>query len=62
MSERIHFIVAKSREGWSVNVEADRLSEHARREDARAQAEMLTEQAQKDGAAASLVDLSDDKA
>ena len=46
MSERIHFIVAKSRDSWSVNVEADRLSEHRRREDARAEAEMLTNQAE----------------
>ena len=62
MSERIHLIVAKSRYGWAVNVGADRLSDHPRREDARAEAEMLAEQARKDGAPAEVVDLSEDAA
>jgi hypothetical protein len=58
MSEFIHFIVAKTRNGWSVNVEADRLSEHRCVEDAREEAAMLTDEAERDGAAARLVDLS----
>jgi len=58
MSERIHFIVAKSRNGWAVNVESDLLSEHARAEGARDEAAMLADAAQRDGALATLVDLS----
>jgi hypothetical protein len=58
MSERIHIIVAKSRNGWAVNVEADFLSEHQHAESARDQAAMLTDAAKRDGALATLVDLS----
>ena len=58
MSERIHFIVAKTRNGWGVNVEADRLSEHPHVEDAREEAAMLTDEAKRDGAPARFVDLS----
>jgi len=58
MCELIHFIVAKTRNGWSVNVEADRLSEHRHVEDAREEAAMLTNEAAREGAAARLVDLS----
>jgi len=58
MSERIHFIVAKSRNGWAVNVESDLLSEHAQAEGARDEAAMLADAAQRDGALATLVDLS----
>jgi len=58
MCERIHFIVAKTRNGWSVNVEADRLSEHRHVEDAREEAAMLTHEASREGTAARFVDLS----
>lgn len=60
MTERVHYIVAKSRHGWSVNVDADRLSEHPKVEDARRQAAMLTDKAQQAGDPASFVDLSDE--
>jgi hypothetical protein len=58
MNDPIHFIVAKTRNGWGVNVEADRLSEHRHVEDARQQAAMLTDNAERGGAAARFVDLS----
>lgn len=59
MSAPIHFIVARSRLGWAVNLEADRITDHVRREDARASAETLTAQARLDGEAAEVVDLSE---
>jgi len=58
MSKLIHFIVARSRHGWGVNVEADRLSEHPSVEGAREEASMLTNEAEREGASARLVDLS----
>ena len=58
MSKRIHFIVAKSRNGWGVNVESDLLSEHKHVEEARDEAAMLTDEAERDGATARFVDLS----
>jgi hypothetical protein len=58
MSKRIHFIVAKSRHGWAVNVESDLLSEHPDAEEARDEATMLAHEAERDGASATLVDLS----
>lgn len=60
MSERIHFIVARSRNGWAVNVEADLLSEHADVGAARAQATRLAEWARQSGWPVSFVDLSQD--
>jgi hypothetical protein len=60
VTERVHYIVAKSRHGWSVNVDADLLSEYANVEDAREHAAMLTDRAQKAGGAASFVDLSEE--
>jgi hypothetical protein len=60
VTERVHYIVARSRHGWSVNVDADRLSEHRKVEDARRHAAMLTDKAQAAGDEASFVDLSDD--
>jgi hypothetical protein len=58
VTERIHFIVAKSRNGWAVNVESDFLSEHQHAEGARDEAAMLADAAAREGALASLVDLS----
>ena len=58
MSKPIHFIVAKSRNGWAVNVESDLLSEHRHADSARSEASMLTDEAKRDGAPARLVDLS----
>ncbi len=59
MSDQLHFIVARSRLGWCVSLEADRITDHVRKEDARAAAEVLAAQAREDGEAAELVDLSD---
>jgi hypothetical protein len=58
MSEHIHFIVTKSRNGWAVNVESDLLSEHRRVEEARDTAAMLADEAERDGAKARFIDLS----
>lgn len=58
MSRRTHFIVAKSRKGWSVNVEADRLSDHVGAKEARAAAAKLMAATTRDGEPARLVDLS----
>jgi hypothetical protein len=56
----IHFIVAKSRHGWAVNVEADLLSEHEDSATAREEAEFLVEGARREGCEVSLIDLSED--
>jgi hypothetical protein len=58
MSALIHFIVARSRHGWAVNVEADLLSEHADVREAREEAAMLAADARRAGYPASFVDLS----
>jgi hypothetical protein len=58
MSKLIHFIVAKCRNGWAVNVESDRLSEHRHAKGARDQAALLTHEAERHGEAARVVDLS----
>jgi hypothetical protein len=58
MSALIHFIVARSRHGWAVNVDADLLSEHADVRKAREEAAMLAEATRRAGSAASFVDLS----
>jgi len=60
MSNHLHFIVSRWREGWAVNADADRLSVHADLEEARREAEHLAEQARLDGAQATTVDLSED--
>jgi hypothetical protein len=60
MSKPIHYIVARSRNGWSVNVEADLLSEHTDVAAARRQATMLAERAKAAGVDASFVDLSEE--
>jgi hypothetical protein len=60
MSERIHFLVVRSRHGWAVNVEADLLSEYADVRQAREEAAMLAELARQEGCAASYLDLSED--
>jgi hypothetical protein len=60
MNARIHYIVARSRNGWSVNVDADLLSEHEDLEDAREEAAMLADKAREAGCKASLVDLSEE--
>jgi hypothetical protein len=60
MSTRIHYIVARSRNGWSVNVDADLLSEHEDVRDAREEAAMLAGKAREAGCEASLVDLSEE--
>lgn len=61
MSEHIHFIVARCRTGWAVNVDADLLSEHSDLRAAREEARRLTDWAQSDGVNASMVDLSSDE-
>ncbi|RAK60935.1 hypothetical protein DJ021_14510 [Phenylobacterium hankyongense] len=58
MSALIHFIVARSRHGWAVNVEADLLSEHADVREAREEAAMLAEATKRAGYASRFVDLS----
>ena len=60
MTERVHYIVAKSRHGWSVNVDADRLSDHPKVEEARRQAAMLADKAGQAGDPATFVDLSEE--
>lgn len=59
MGEHIHYIVSRSRFGWSVSVEADRLSDHRDAKSALAEADSLTGEARAEGCEASLVDLSD---
>jgi hypothetical protein len=56
----LHYIVARSRNGWAVNVEADLLSEHRDSATARHEAELLVDGAQRDGCEVSLVDLSEE--
>jgi hypothetical protein len=58
MNTTLHFIVARSRMGWSVSLESDRLCDHMSAEKARECAAAQTELARRDGARASLVDLS----
>jgi hypothetical protein len=58
MSTRTHFIVAKSRNGWGVNVESDLLSEHPHAKEARDAAVKLTDGAKREGEPARFVDLS----
>jgi hypothetical protein len=53
-----HYIVSRWRQGWAVNVDADRLSEHLDLEEARETALMLAARALDDGRAAEFVDLS----
>jgi hypothetical protein len=60
--DHIHFIVARSRHGWGVNVGADRLSEHPDATSAREEAAMLVEASRRSGHEASLIDLSEDEA
>jgi hypothetical protein len=60
MNARIHYIVARSRHGWSVNVDADLLSEHEDVRDAREEAAMLAGKAREAGCEASFVDLSEE--
>ena len=57
---QVHFIVCRSRSGWAVNVDADRLSDHASLEEARLAAQALTECALESGCSARYVDLSDE--
>ena len=61
MSKPIHFIVSRSREGWAVNVESDRLSEHADVGAALAQARQLVAETRAGGDSAAVVDLSQDE-
>ena len=54
----IHFIIARSRAGWAVNVNSDRLSDHATSTAARAWAETLAQRTREAGQTAEVVDLS----
>jgi hypothetical protein len=58
MEDPVHFIVARSRHGWGVNVGADRLSDHPDADSARKEAAMLVEASRRGGLKARLVDLS----
>jgi hypothetical protein len=60
MAEPTHYIISRSRYGWSVSVEADRLSDHSDAVSARAEARALTSEATDDGDDAVIVDLSRD--
>jgi hypothetical protein len=60
MAEPTHYIISRSRHGWSVSVEADRLSDHSDAASARAEARALTSKAADDGDDAVIVDLSKD--
>lgn len=53
----VHFIVCRSRSGWAVNADADRLSEHATLNEARIEAMMLAADAQERGCEADVIDL-----
>lgn len=61
MRDLVHFIVAKSRHGWGVSVDADLVSERPAREEARAEAESMAANAREAGEPAALLDLSDDQ-
>lgn len=58
MDTTLHIIIARSRGGWSVVLESDRLCDHASPEAARACAETLAEISRREGDRARLVDLS----
>lgn len=58
MVAHVHYIVARSRFGWSVSLEADRISDHADAKSALEQASFLSNEPQEDGGLASVVDLS----
>jgi hypothetical protein len=58
MNPTLHFFVARSRLGWSVNLESDRLCDHVSAEQARECAARQAEIARREGARASFVDLS----
>lgn len=55
-----HYVVTRSRAGWMVAAEADRLSEHATVEDARREAHALAERDRQSGIAAEVIDLAND--
>jgi hypothetical protein len=58
MTTHTHFIVARSRNGWGVCLDADLLSEHPDAAQARNVAIRLMEEARGEGELTSLVDLS----
>ena len=60
MNNPIHFIVARSREGWAVNVDSDTLSEHTGPETALEEAHRLADGSRRDGCEVSVADLSKD--
>ena len=62
MTPTLHFIVARSRNGWAVNLDSDRLCEHASAEKARECAACQAELARRVGERARLIDLSNREA
>jgi hypothetical protein len=58
MQPTLHIVVARSRAGWSVTLDADRLFDHASLERAREYAAQQAAIARRDGERVSLVDLS----
>lgn len=59
MVAHLHYIITRSRSGWSVSLEADRLSDYPDPEAARAEARRLALEAAERGDEASVVDLSE---
>jgi hypothetical protein len=59
MGQTLHFIISRSRSGWAVNLDADRLSDHESVEKARECAASLSDLARQAGEQASVVDLSE---
>jgi hypothetical protein len=61
MGKHINFIVSRWRGGWSVNVDADRVSDHPDLARARAAAEALNDQARRHGDSGSTLDFTKDE-
>ncbi|WP_091742881.1 hypothetical protein [Phenylobacterium immobile] len=62
MTQRLKFLVVRSRQGWAVNAGSDRLSEHSDLEEARQEAAHRAELSREAGDDADSIDLSDDDA
>ncbi|MDB5439087.1 MAG: hypothetical protein JWM33_1514 [Caulobacteraceae bacterium] len=56
-----HYIVSRSRQGWTVTAEADRLSEHTTADQARRHAEELALRDRQRGQSAEVIDLANDQ-
>lgn len=57
MTQPIHYIISRSRYGWSVNIESDRVQDYRRHDDAREAARDMSRRSEEDGHEVSLIDL-----